>query len=480
MSLEKSSGRGVKSHYGPRVPFPNIINYFNTPEPHQLESNPRFYNPLISEYPEVRVYPFLVDGTQNYTSTTLTNATFGVDLDKLDPMTGMPMGKLTINAGASAVQYITYNSVTRFHMDLQDVWFVSVYFPEIPPSGAIVQLEIADTTSISGGNYRYITFTRSNEVLHQGYNILSFMHKEDQISGTEYGRVGTSNAYEWTNLVSQTDTTPIQAIRLMIRNSPASGTSTDVYVGSVQTVKAGWSKSVVMLGVDDAPVTFYNIAVPIIEKFGWKSVINSTVSNTFKRDDSISLNQLRELRLRGHEIWGHSSRHDNLDTSTLAEKTTSLTNAKQFWNANGFPTAAKYMVYPFGAYDNETISLLASLGYKLSCSTQGLTNSTLIPGINPYYINRTTIERQNSWEVDSILNGGILKGSAILAFGHHVYEGGGTSNTYPQATSFYADHLIRWCELIKSYEEQGRCIVTTPLEYYKMVGIDPETDSFAE
>jgi peptidoglycan/xylan/chitin deacetylase (PgdA/CDA1 family) len=138
------------------------------------------------------------------------------------------------------------------------------------------------------------------------------------------------------------------------------------------------------------------------------------------------------------------------------------------------------MSYVQGDYNADTLTALKSLGYKLSATIVGRFMSPWMAGVNPYTLSRFSAEQANSWHVDTLLNGGILRGQAMFTYMHTPVEGGSTSNTYPGATSFYTDHLKRWCDLVKSHEEANRVIVCTGEEYFKLCGIDPLIDTFTE
>jgi hypothetical protein len=49
--------------------------------------------------------------------------------------------------------------------------------------------------------------------------------------------------------------------------------------------------------------------------------------NTYANDtilglkEIVTMDQIRDALSRGHEIWGHSNRHDRMDEGTEAERT---------------------------------------------------------------------------------------------------------------------------------------------------------------
>lgn len=484
MALEKTSGRGVSNSYGARTTQPSKQNNFKSNISNKLRGVPFRANQFVNTFPTQRAVPYDRTGTQEYTSSSLSGGTtVEVDLDRTDCTNGLPMLKMTIPTAVTAAQGINYYDMTPWQMEEEDVWLVSVYFPIDPPAGLNIEIMVTDATSISGVNYRIFRWTSNSGIVARGYNILKCLQVEELVGTTTYGTVGTNINFAWANTGSQTNYTQSRSIRMRAYISPnAIGADTLVYFGAIHTAPAGWSKGAVLWAADDVPVSFYNLAIPVLEDYNWKCTLNATSGYAGEPSTSyISLTQYRELIASGHEVWGHTRLHDNLDTSTLADKTTSLNAARDFWNAQGIPSAARFMAYPQGGYDEETIALLPTLGYKLATTVTGQVNCPWVAGINPYTINRFSSERSNSWQVDTLLNGAIKRGEMVAFYQHTPVEGGETSNTYPGSTSFYMDHFKRWCRLVQASEAQGKVISgLTHIEYYNYCGIDPYVDEFTD
>ena len=134
------------------------------------------------------------------------------------------------------------------------------------------------------------------------------------------------------------------------------------------------------------------------------------------------------------------------------------------------------MAWPFGAFDQQSIDIAKSLGYRLIRATHGLAFSPLTPGLNPYYMPAFTTETTNSWWVDAGLNGMIKRGQACFTYMHNCYPGGAGIDTAPAETSFYADHLRRWCELVARWQQQKRVVCPTASQFFKLTGFDPMRD----
>lgn len=480
MSLENTSGRKVRSNYGPRKVETSQLDPYTSNVSNKLHRVPFRVNQFVNILPTLRAKPYNRDSSATFTGSSITG-TLAVDVDRTDHTTGLPMAKITIPAGNTSNQTIQYWDIPGWSMGQKDVYLFSVYFPDDPPPNFVIQALVSDTSSIAGVNFRTYTWQNSHGVFQRGYNTFAVLQSETYVGNTTFKLVGTTINTPWVNSGGTTEETQPRSINFRCRHTVASGTDTVVYLGAIHSAPEGWCKSAICWAADDVPISFYNLAVPIIEDFGWKCTLNA--ASAYAGDPQgqyISTEQYKELISRGHEVWGHTRLHDNLDTSTIEQKTTSLSAARDFWNSHGIHSAARFMAYPFGAYDTETIGLLPTLGYKLAATITGQTNCAWTPAINPYTISRFTSERSNSWQVDTMIYGSILRGQMLSFYQHNAVEGGSTTDTYPGSTSFYTDHLRRWCELVKFYEEQNKVVCLTNTEYYQHCGVDPYVDEFTD
>lgn len=480
MPLEKLPVRGVQSSYGIRGKLPVRPTSFVSNEIYKLRSTNFQSNQLINTYPTLVVAPYSGGNTQTYTAFNSSGgSTITMAEDQIDAATGRVMAKVTIPALSSASSSIDYLDLPVFQMEPDDIWMVSCYLPNRLNGNINVRILVTDQAVFSGGNYREYIFT--GDRLQQGFNLLSVLHVEDLVDSNTYGRVGTTRRTAWRNLGTNNDNSKSRSIRIQCNVIGGTANDTDIYLGSVLKAPAGWAKGAMMWMVDDTPTSFYDLALPIIESFGWKCTF--AIVTTYASDPGatyMGLDEVRDVHARGHEIWSHLRRHEDMSAITTAEKTRAIKNAAQYFRANGFSTAGNFLAWPFGRFDAEAITLAKAENIKLAASIRGDEINPLIAGCNPFYLNRFTVEIENSWQIDTMLNGAIKRGQGALTYMHNAVAGGSNTDTYPGEISFYVDHLKRWCELIAQKELAGECIVTTPLEYLKLCGIDPYTDTLAE
>lgn len=440
-------------------------------------------NQLVKVLPERVVFPYGNIGTLSSNCVlSPSGAIIEHDLRKCDPTTGLPFAKITIPLGNTSYQSINYNSIPVISPAPDDVWMFSVYIDaEFVPESLIIQMLVSDKDSVSGLDYRY--FSWSGKSLNRGYNILTCLNVENTIGSTEYGVVGTTGyAVKWINSGTMTDNSQAKSFKFRVKTSTALTNNIDIYFGALHRAPPNWCTSAIMWGADDVPKSFYDLAIPIFEEFGWCTTIN--VASSYAGSNSptyMNINDVKVCFQNGHEVWNHTRKHDNLNTITTEEKYTSLIASRDYFAANGIASASRYLTYPFGAYDNETIAIAKYLGFKLGrTASVGGEISAWIPAINPFNINAFSADLANSWKVDSHLEGVIKRGNSSIVYTHNVYPGGNGVHTQPALYSVYADHIRRWCELVKAKELQGKVVCTTISDFYYLCGVVPQVDYFAE
>lgn len=203
----------------------------------------------------------------------------------------------------------------------------------------------------------------------------------------------------------------------------------------------------VMIQFDDAHVTDYTEALPILEEYGYPAV--SFVPTDYvdhgevAGDPKLTTDQVRELHDAGWCIANHTISHEDLPTLSADEQAAEIRGGQRWLRERGFDTGADYFAYPFGAYDGTTLEIVAEthdLAFGGGPPAQGyVTNTTLAPRIGeptPEQ-SRTAIEYTAS-----------MRGITSLFF--HRLEG-------EQLANFEAT-----VELINEYESTGEIDVILP------------------
>lgn len=446
-------------------------------------------NQLIHEWPTAVGIAWDRDGTLRASGVVASGGgSISADLDTACPLTGGPVTRIVLPAGAATqYQQIRYWNLTEaVDFGPEGGWLIPLFIPvgtQTDGNGNPVvrlQLMVSDKGQISGTDYRSFNFDPA--MLHVGWNVVQCLNHEVRITSGQYGVVGTTYSSAWDENGSTGGAgMPVRSISLRALATVAPSGDIPVKVGNVCAHSPAWATSAIIWSADDVPVSFYELALPVLEEFGFSftgNCVNAYANDTLLGlKDIMTMAQIRDVISRGHEVWGHTNRHDRLTDGTEAQKTRALQAARDFWRGQGITTAAHMMALPFGAIDQSTVDLARALGYRLMRATHGQALCTATPGLNPYYLPALSTEQANSWWIDSALTGVIKRGQSVMTYMHNCVAGGASSNTFPGANSFYSDHLRRWCELVALQVQAGRAVCPTASGFYKMAGLDPMRDS---
>lgn len=431
-------------------------------------------NPLVSIQPTRVCTPVSVAGAAQYTSTLTGGAAISVDTENTDPLSGLGTAKLVMGGGDSSVQTVQFDSLGGGGVTpgASGIWLLPIWIDEdyaVTDGAVSIGLRLSHLTSPSGSNYRdYGWFSGS---LHRGWNILMARNAETSIGASEYGVVGhmpASSGQVWTEGGgSTTSTSTYLSIRVRVY---APGRT--IHVGGVYTAPANWAKAIICWGFDDCLDTVRTLALPVLESFGWRGSIVSTVQNATNFTSYMSMDSLRAAQRSGHDVISHTLSHYDMTTGTQAEKERQARETRKFWKANGFPTAADFGSFPFLTHDKTAMAVMAAAGYKAVRAGAGRFLSPAAPLCSLFDLPAASLETSNSWHADALLNGAIARRQILFAYMHAPIAGGAGSDTSPGSTQFYVDHLTRWCQLVKAKEQAGECEVMTFSQALLRLGLD--------
>lgn len=434
-------------------------------------------NSLINTLPTQIAKPYDRLSTPTHSFTSLgAGASIARDENRIDPTTSLAMAKISIPSSNTDYQILKYDNLTPNTYSPDDVWMLSVYIPQ-QTNNLRIQILLSDTDNISGIHYRMYQWEGSN--LRQGHHNLSCLHVEEYVDATTYGIVGTSIDREWVDSDGVTDTSPVKSINIRVKHLNADLGDSEVFIGAIHSAPSGWAKSCIMWMADDVPQSFVDLAIPLLSCPTTLAITSQYSADP--RNKYVPMDVVRQLHNQGHEIWGHLRQHEDITAVTDEQKVRALQSPRDFWRASGMRSASKFMAWPFGRYDDTAISLAKILGYKI-CRAGGYAGiSPLMPAVNPYYIPGFNMEKFNSWQVDTAINGFIKRGESVIMYAHNVEPGGQNENTRPATSvAVYADHINRWANLVRSYEVSGLAIGTTVSEFYNLCGVNAESDFMVE
>lgn len=154
-------------------------------------------------------------------------------------------------------------------------------------------------------------------------------------------------------------------------------------------------KKSVVITIDDGWRSTYDIAFPILKKYGYPATL--FVYTDFIIDNSKNLNWaiLREMMQGGFSIQSHSKTHRYLDRRIKRE------TFKQYFESikeelaesamiirQHLGTEVKYLAYPYGETNHLVIALLEKLGYRGALTVERESNPSFM---NRYRVNRSMV-----------------------------------------------------------------------------------------
>ena len=382
-------------------------------------------------------------------------AAFALDATLRCPASSYPAVSQTIAAGDNATKEMRYDSIgAPFSLGPDDTLLIPVWIGPEGPGAASLDVRVS-SEAVMSTSWR----SRSISALRSGWQIVAL-------------RNGDTWAY--TGAATAADT--VRGIRLRIAN----GGGVKVAFGSPHYARHGYAKSAIVFSADDVPHSFLDLAIPLIESYGWTTTLNLVVKYAIdSTPDYISLAEARELIKRGHEIRAHSMNHADITACTDDEMRVELTGAADFWRSAGILTASKMLAWPFLANDARTRAAAKAAGYKTARGRSGPVSSW-VPGLAPYNYGALSGELAISASVDAFIEQYLVTGVSFEFYLHQTIPGGGGNPNYPGASKHYLDHLRRWCDQIKAAEIAGRCVVCTSSDAWRLMGIDPFEDDLLD
>lgn len=144
----------------------------------------------------------------------------------------------------------------------------------------------------------------------------------------------------------------------------------------------------VVITFDDGYADNYFTALPIMARYGMKATV-FVVTDFVGERPYMTWEEVRALRAAGTEIGSHTLHHRALPDLPAGERLRDLAMSKEGleWRLDA---PVRFLAYPFGRYDADTIAALKAAGYRAAASTRlGLNN----PGDDLYALKRINIPR---------------------------------------------------------------------------------------
>ena len=164
------------------------------------------------------------------------------------------------------------------------------------------------------------------------------------------------------------------------------------------------SKAVV-INLDDGYRSTYEIAYPILKKYGFTASLFIYTDFIGASANSLTWDQLQEMRADGFEVGSHSLSHCDLtkkgkgeDEEQYMERVRrELVQSKQILDRK-LNQNTTYFAFPYGEYNHRILSLCEEAGYRLGLSVKR--------GGNPFFSDPLVLRRDQILrkDIDSFVN----------------------------------------------------------------------------
>jgi peptidoglycan/xylan/chitin deacetylase (PgdA/CDA1 family) len=151
-------------------------------------------------------------------------------------------------------------------------------------------------------------------------------------------------------------------------------------------------KKSVMITIDDGYRSVYDVAYPILKKYGYTATLFVYTDYVGVSSKAITWRQLRELKSNGFTIGSHTIMHSDLskkgdnesDTEYKQRLHKELFDSKKIID-NALDQNTFFFAYPFGRVNPEALEMTREAGYRLAV--------TVNRGGNPFFSNALLLQR---------------------------------------------------------------------------------------
>jgi peptidoglycan/xylan/chitin deacetylase (PgdA/CDA1 family) len=321
------------------------------------------------------------------------------------------------------------------------------YIPDETTISFINVYLTSEKDKINGKFSKYFIASLGNFRLVQGWNGIN-------IPKSAFENRGDS----WDNQMAQ--------IRISI--VPQKGATTSVIFDNMRFNVNGRPKAIVTF--DDGWGSVYTKAYPILTNNNQKATTFIITGSVGHGRNYMNISELTALYNSGWDVSSHTVNHTDLTKLSEPRMRTEINDSYDWLVTHGFKASAKFFAYPYGTYNNRTITALKEKGYVLA---RTLKDDEMSDSFNIYQgdslyelkaieLTNTTTDGQIRGYIDAAVN----TNSTVIFVIHHIAD----SDTSVK-TNILTSTLEKMSDYLKS--KQAQIDVVTLGDYWNGISSNP-------
>nr|WP_199798768.1 polysaccharide deacetylase family protein [Clostridium tetani] len=126
----------------------------------------------------------------------------------------------------------------------------------------------------------------------------------------------------------------------------------------------------IVITLDDGYMDNYINAYPILKELDINATIFVITDLVDNNENYLTSEQIIEMSNNGIDIQSHTTKHDDLLTLSYEDQLKTLVDSKKFLQ-DLLKKDIKYIAYPFGNWNEDTLKAVEVAGYSMAVSTTG-------------------------------------------------------------------------------------------------------------